>query len=560
MKDQLISLYTEHPKHWVRLLQKNAELLAWINDQTSDQMHLSLRDRATQTIHGSPQCAQGKIKKYKSLSQGWGFCGSTGKCACARQQVSQAVSEKAKLLTPQQQQLRNAKRQQTLQEKYGVANAGQTENARKQHQKFYEDAKCVEQAVQKQQRTLLDRHGVANARLIPGVNEKIQSTCQLKYGVDNVMKNSEIAKQSGITRKSTWDSTDLLKKNHSKLCVLIQNLWGVKLLTPQNEYQGVAERPLMQFKCLTCGWSFEKRFDYAVPPICKHCRPTEQVYLSKEEQAVADFIKSIYSGLVIQSDRSVINPYQLDILIPDKNLAIEYCGLYWHSEISGGKSWNYHAKKAQLCREKNIRLVTIFSDEWLLKNSQCKDKLSNILGVNNIKTAARKCQVIAIDRLQAMEFYNQYHIQGSPQRLGVSLALIEDGITQAVMSFNRKNSNNWELVRFASKCRVVGGASKLFTNFVRNYVPDSVTSFADLRWSQGNLYYQLGFELVGTVPAMQTYVENYQRRYHKLQFARKKILGTEEGTTEWQHMQSLGFDRIWDCGKLKFTWKNKTAE
>jgi len=99
-------------------------------------------------------------------------------------------------------------------------------------------------------------------------------------------------------------------------------------------------------------------------------------------------------------------------VIPSKKLAIEYCGLYWHSE-SMGKNRNYHIKKLNMCTDKGYRLITIFEDEWVNKRNITESRLMNVLGINKSKRIyARKCVVKEISATQARMFCEQNHLQG----------------------------------------------------------------------------------------------------------------------------------------------------
>ncbi|MBR4316364.1 MAG: hypothetical protein IKP65_05310 [Alphaproteobacteria bacterium] len=71
-----------------------------------------------------------------------------------------------------------------------------------------------------------------------------------------------------------------------------------------------------------------------------------------------DFIKSIYPYDIIENDKTMIKPYELDIYIPEKQVAIEFDGIYWHNEENKPK--NYHLMKTELCEEKGIHLIHIF--------------------------------------------------------------------------------------------------------------------------------------------------------------------------------------------------------
>ena len=112
-----------------------------------------------------------------------------------------------------------------------------------------------------------------------------------------------------------------------------------------------------------------------------------------------------------------------------------------------------------------------------------------------------------------------------------------------------------ELVRFCCKEDYVirGIANKLFKHFCRNWSFPKVISYADKRWSNGNIYKNLGFTLKNESDPGYTYTRR-DRRFHRMQFTKKKLVleGFDEDLTESQIMQLKGYDRIWDCGQYVF--------
>ena len=513
------------------MIAKDTELQAYVIRATqSCSPSADLKTRVMWLLHGDPVCVNGQERTRGEIDSGWIACGRAGVCACARAAVSEKVKQAKQQATTEQKRQSREKAKNTLQQRYGVTNAGQTARARENHQKFYADPQKVEQQVHKQQQTLTEKYGVANPQHIASTRSKTIQTCETRWGVSNPMQNPIVAQQSSATRKLNWDPKKVLQQNFAQFFQQAQDRWGVTPLITAEQYTGVAARPEICFRCNQCGYEFTKRFDYAVPPVCKICNPAQTSYLSKEEQSVADWIRQHYTGSILQGDRSIINPWQLDIVLPDIKLAVEYCGLYWHSELSSGKHWKYHAEKTRLCEQAGYRLITMFSDEWLQRTTQTQSKLLNIIGVQTGRIHARSCEVKEISYEQARDFHNQYHIQGSPKKLGVNLALLFQGVTVAVSSWVKQLTNQWELVRLSSSARVSGGAGRLLKHFCRIHNPQTIVSFSDNRWSQGGMYAQLGFTMQSTVPPMQHYVQNYQTRYHKLAFSKHKIVQQGEPT------------------------------
>jgi len=103
---------------------------------------------------------------------------------------------------------------------------------------------------------------------------------------------------------------------------------------------------------------------------------------------------------------------------------------------------------------------------------------------------------------------------------------------------------------------VVGGASKLFSHFIKTFSPEYVLSFANRDWSIGNLYQKLNMVPVGETPPGYFYVKS-QYKYSRFAFTKHKLIemGFDENKSEYDIMTEQGYFRIWDCGNLKYEWK-----
>lgn len=290
------------------------------------------------------------------------------------------------------------------------------------------------------------------------------------------------------------------------------------------------------------------------------------IFTSKPEQEILTFIRQC--GLECKKNRNILNGKELDIFIPSKNIAIEFNGNKFHTEWFGGKTRQYHLDKTKLCNEKNVKLIHIFEDEYHNTREIVLNKISHILGVqNNLKKIyGRKCVIKKIYNHEAALFLNTFHIQGEVSSTVYYGAYYDDELI-AVMSFKTENNGNWELTRFASNynylCCGVGG--KLFKHFIKEYNPNMVKSFADRRWTineENNLYIQLGFKFDSYIKPDYKYynskIDRY-KRFHKFGF-RKQILLRKypdilnSNMTETEMVKILGYDRIWDCGLIKYVW------
>jgi len=282
-----------------------------------------------------------------------------------------------------------------------------------------------------------------------------------------------------------------------------------------------------------------------------------------------DEIIKIITDKYVKNDRTALNGKELDIYIPSKKLAIEFNGLKWHSEWFAGKDRNYHISKTINCESKGIQLIQIFEDEYKNNKHIVEEKLKHILHYNNniSKIYGRKCTISEISINEAKTFLEKNHIQGFASSTIYIGAFFNDKLI-SVMTFKtlNKNKSEWELNRFATdidyNCIGVGG--KIFSWFIKNYNPKMIKSFADRRWSttlNDNFYTKIGFKFDSFVPQNYKYIllSNAKKRYHKFGFRKQKLhkkYGFPLTMTETEMAKELGYDRIWDCGLIKYVWKN----
>lgn len=294
--------------------------------------------------------------------------------------------------------------------------------------------------------------------------------------------------------------------------------------------------------------------DTTVGRYCKqHGIAVQRFAVSAGERNLQDWITSLGIPLV-SNDRSIIPPQELDIYLPDYNLAIEYCGLYWHSDVH--KDINYHRNKYRLCCDKNIRLITLFEDEWKSNNELVKQKLLSILGKDTRERVfARKCTIIPVTTEQKQLFFNQNHIQGSgPGSINIGLDYNNELV--ACMSFIQNKNGIFVLNRYATSKQIIGGFSKLLSHFKKTHKWTQIISFADLRWSQGNVYEKNRFVIDKILAPDYSYSPDGHRRFHKFNYRRKylskRLHHYNSQLSERSNCDNNGLLRIWDCGKIRY--------
>jgi Zn finger protein HypA/HybF involved in hydrogenase expression len=304
---------------------------------------------------------------------------------------------------------------------------------------------------------------------------------------------------------------------------------------------------------------------------CRKCANTK----STKEEELANYL-SIFSPL-IQRDRKLLYPKELDVYIPTKNIALEYCGMYWHScktPEENRKNKNNHYQKYVEALQKGVRVLTIFETEWEERNHQVKRLLRNLVGKSRGKVMARKCKITKVSHVEAFQFFEKYHIQGGAGS-GEYYGLTWKDKLVACMRFTfgsndrgaAAKSASWTLSRYATRIQVVGGASRLFSAFLKEHQPREVKSFSDNRYFDGDMYQKLGFTLekelppdysiwspkIGLKPKSQ-----YQRR---LIPTRLKDHGIEDNfnpetdpRTEMEMTFLMKCGRVYDCGKKRWVW------
>jgi hypothetical protein len=458
---------------------------------------------------------------------------------------------------------------QTLEKKYGKKIHPNTLSKLKERLKN----KSVGFNSDKFKNVLLEKYNVKNPSQSQIIKNKINDSKLLKYGNINYNNREKFKKTSLINHNEIHPSKNSeikTKISNSRKKTKYKNLFSTKYsefiepMFSESEYIGGGYNNLYKFKCKKCNNEFEHWIANGTMPRCKVCYPINSGD-SKDQREIFEYLKQLLNCEVLYNDRKILDGKELDIFIPSKNIAIEYNGLYWHSELNG-KDKNYHIQKSIKCKNKNIRLIQIFSDEWVNKNKIVKSRLKHIFGINDTIIYARKCEIKEIDSKIKNNFLNEYHIQAE-DKSKIKLGLFYENELVSVMTFGNyrialgqsSTKDEYELSRFASKHRIVGGAGKLLKHFIRNYKPKKIISYADYRWSDGNLYNKIGFNFIGLTCPNYWYIKDYEIREHRFKY-RKNILVEllekfDPALTEWQNMQSNNYDRIWDCGNLKFVWE-----
>lgn len=283
---------------------------------------------------------------------------------------------------------------------------------------------------------------------------------------------------------------------------------------------------------------------------------------SNDEINLQKFITENYDGKLVFNDTDVLSGLELDVYIPELNLAIELNGDRFHSDLY--KTRKYHINKTDECSKNGIRLIHIWLCDWNSKNEIIKSQLLNILGKTDTKIYARECEIKLVSHSDAKLFLQINHLQSysvSKYRYGLYyndelVQLITFGKLRKATGRNHIDGS-YELIRLCNKLHttVIGGVSKLFNHFTKIHKPTYILSFANRDWSIGNMYEKIGMQFVGYSPIGYFY-SNGSRKEHRFNFQKHKLvkMGYDATKTEYQIMSERGYYRIWNIGNLIYEW------
>ena len=401
------------------------------------------------------------------------------------------------------------KRKNTNVERYGVDNAAKTEEvkaraketnlARYGHESTFQNVTVRE----KHKRSLMDRHGVDHYFKSDEFKARMKSHYLQKWGVDNQSKVSEIQDRIRATCIERYDVPSYLQTSHARKSIRNYNKSG-------------------------------------------------------PEKTIAEWIRGL--GFEVQESAHVIHPHTVDIYVPEKKLAIEFNGLYWHSEWH--KTKTYHRDKTDKCATEGIELVHVWEDDWKARSQIVKSIIMSRLGVTGTRIPARKCVLTEPTTREVADFLNQNHIQGY-SRYGDALGLTYNGEMVAVMTFGWRSINGTrehELLRYAGKVghTITGGASKLFKTYLRRTGIGEIKSYADKSMFTGTMYERLGFALQGQTEVNYWWIVNGMRR-HRFTYNKQKLVkqGHDRSRTEVEIMHGLGHYRVYGCGQSRYVYKRQ---
>lgn len=395
-------------------------------------------------------------------------------------------------------------------------------------------------------KTNVERYGVNHAILLDEYKEKSKKTSFLKYGVDHYSKTDHCKMYVKEKRQ---------RMTHKRISLLLDKNYYDVSGYEDSEFTIYHTECCTEFKITKSLLRARHRLHIEV---CTRCNRVGVMNSSIEEE-VRIFLDELNIEY-LRNDRSLLGGKELDFYLPKYNLAIEFNGLYWHSELYKPK--NYHLDKTLKCNNLGVQLLHVWEDDWKNKKNIVKSIIINKLNITDNRIYARKCEIGQVTSTQARNFLNNNHIQGFSSS-STKIGLFYNQELVSLMTFGYRNTNaskEYELIRFCNKINysVVGASSKLFKYFLKINKIDRVISYSDISLYNGNMYSLLGFEKIGLSKPNYFWIVNGVKK-HRFNYTKSKLVksGHNPDKTEEEIMYDCGYYRIYSCGQEKWVHDSK---
>lgn len=455
---------------------------------------------------------------------------------------------------------------ETNMKKYGVANPAQNSEIK-----------------QKIRTTVTENHG-GMGMASEEIRQKIYATNLEVYGDEHPARVLQCKQKSKaiILRKFGFESYAQTKERLANTILdpsKIDDFWEFRNNPEKYVAEHYSTKPYADVLAKDVGVNETSIYGILIDHNCKEI--IDRTRTSIIEREVHEFLLTLVDESEIRwCDHRVITPLELDFYLPNYKFAIECNPTYTHNSSfpsfgdAKPKETVYHRNKTNACEAKGIFLLHIFGYDWAYRRDVIKSIIRNVLG-KSIKLYARNTIVKIVDAKTASEFLEMNHRQGyanSPIRLGLFdkktnelVSLMTFGKTRNTIGKQVDDtSDTFELVRFCNILdhSVIGGASKLFKYFIKNYHPEKIVSFSDRAHTRGRLYSLLGFtEDHRSDPGymwVDILTEEYKSRVacqkHNLPHLFDDITEDDiQNKSERDIMMEHGYGQVYDSGTIK--WK-----
>lgn len=529
----------------------------------------------------------GKENKWLSVKRRYSFTCSR---ACSNiditrlEKIQETLKERYGVNNASQIVEVKQKKRETTQKNYGVDYPAQNTQLRKKQLNTMRDRFGVEYPLQsekiksKAQKTLQEKHGVLNAAWSKELQDKKKKTCLAKYGTEYPYSSECVRDKILTTMRENWgvenpsQHPDIQKRRTDTF----QERYGVKsaayigrdqktveILSDKEKFiEFITDKTIKESAELlevSLNTIFLKTKIYACGDLFRHDVDSSSSY----EKIITEML-TMYGITYDLHNRKIIHPYELDIFIPEHNLAIEVGSAYWHGE-KNGKLENYHSEKWKRCRALGITLLQFFDDDIFTFWHLTESKILRCLKLSSVPViGARKITIGKPSRQEEQRFLTEWHTKGWAAVRSDSVGGYYNGKLIAIMTIKKSsNANRISIDRWATNINYSfpGLFSRLLSSWIKKEnFKGTIETWCDNRLGTGKVYQSAGFfEKECSSPGYWYFknsgLENrirYQRHKLKSLFDLSDYENRRE-LTEYDIMLSQGYDRLWDAGHTKWT-------
>lgn len=380
-----------------------------------------------------------------------------------------------------------------------------------------------------------------------------------------IEEKQSISKQISESLKSTWETkTDSERKqlarkivnngggwNHNTIKQTLKSKYNIINISQLKSVSEKSKETLNKNNLEKLGilWNCQlPQCSLAIGSKGSHTKPND------------NFAKLLDNNDIEYNREFPINRYIYDFKVD--NILIEIDPFATHNSTWGlfnkdnGLPKDYHFKKSQLARENGYRCIHVW--DW-----DNEEKIVNLLKTRET-IYARDCSIQEVNKIETIDFIERNHLQGYAKD-SIRLGLYYDNKLVSIMTFGKPRYNknyDYELIRYCSCFNVIGGAEKLFKNFLKRYNPDTIISYCDYSKFNGDTYTKLGMTFKNVKISKHWY--NPETEQHildtlLLQRGFDQLFGTNfgKGVSNKQLMLDSGFIEIYDAGQAVYEYKRE---
>lgn len=432
-----------------------------------------------------------------------------------------------------------------MKSKYGVSSYGFTHN--NINRLTTNNPAKQEDYIDKRISTCKEKYGKDHFSQTDEFKERLKSNYLRTHGTESFFQTEEYKEKAKSTNNKKY-GTDYWMQSEQRKMEVLRNI-----CSEIGESYKIIDYNNLEIRVFhtKCGKEFTMhsvtlhRRKRSGAEICNHCNTFIN---SNEEKELVKFLEQ-YTNVEV-NNRRLIRPFELDAVLPDRKIAVEFNGTYWHSDEIVNN--NYHKSKSDLCENLGYKLIHVWEDWWHNDKHIIKSILNGYLG-SNTKIFARNCEIKEVSSKIAEPFINNNHIQGYSASK-ITLGLYNNGHLVQIMSFNPHKAYEWEINRSCTilNTTVVGGFSKLLKHFILRFNPKFILSYVLRDLFTGKSYEKYGFKLIGMTAPGYSWV-NDMVRVSRQQCQKHKLLRQGfSGKSENDIMRKRGFRKIYNSGNYKF--------